>query len=376
MKRLVIFLLAILIIVPTIQDVSAETLFLTSDNLIDPETDYNILSSIANFIEEISNGDITVIVDSQAPGPGEGTRAITSSSDISVTIAAACAGNFLEEAEYSANSDKQIIFVNSGNFNLDHEDSLRRAWDDNYSNITFAGLNNPGKFLNDAGIDYIQPLQEYPDAGSNGYLDRNDEEINRYIAEQIVESVNSYSNSTEKNLNTDLIVKNTLEPSVMAAASQAYLNSDNNKMTDTYNSYTAPQLLYLTSSYLGSNGLSEPKDYEEPSSPLKYSLFVKDSYSIYDYMTMGDIVSEYMDINGKAPDYISYNGAYISYYDLQYNFAKLTENHTDPSSMDFEREYPFEKVNDSILVNLLPILLIIIAILFIILIIKRVKIRK
>ncbi len=80
MKRLVIFLLAILIIVPTIQDVSAETLFLTSDNLIDPETDYSILSSIANFIEEISNGDITVIVDSQAPGPGEGTRAITSSS--------------------------------------------------------------------------------------------------------------------------------------------------------------------------------------------------------------------------------------------------------------------------------------------------------
>ena len=90
----------------------------------------------------------------------------------------------------------------------------------------------------------------------------------------------------------------------MAAASQAFLNSDNNEMTGTYNSYTAPQLLYLTSSYLGSNGLSEPKDYEEPSSPLKYSLFVKDSYSIYDYMTMGDIVSEYMDIHGNAPAYI------------------------------------------------------------------------
>ncbi len=73
MKRLVIFLLAILILVPTIQDVSAETLFLTSDNLIDPETDYSVLSSIANFIEEISNGEITVIVDGQAPGPGEGT---------------------------------------------------------------------------------------------------------------------------------------------------------------------------------------------------------------------------------------------------------------------------------------------------------------
>lgn len=375
MRKIVFLLLAMLIIAPTIQEVSAETLFLTSDNIIGPETDYDMLTSIAQFIEEISNGTIEVTVDSQAPGPGEGTRAISSNTDISVTLAAACAGNFLEQADYSSESTKQLIFVNTGSFNLDDEDSLRRAWDDNYSTATFAGLNDPGRFLNDAGISYIQPLQEYPDAGPEGYLDRNDEEVNRYIAEQIVEDVNSYS-SEGKTLNSELIIRNNLQPSVMASASHELLNSEDSEMDGTYNSFTAPQLLYLTSSYLGGEGLNSPENYENPSSPLKYSLFTQNSYSIYDYMSMGDIVNEYMDTNGRAPDYINYNGAYISYYDLQYNFAKLTENHTSMENMDFDREYTFDKVNDSFIVNLLPVLIVLIAVILIVLIIRRVVMKR
>lgn len=375
MRKIVFLLLAMLIIAPTIQEVSAETLFLTSDNIIGPETDYDMLTSIAQFIEEISNGTIEVTVDSQAPWPGEGTRAISSNTDISVTLAAACAGNFLEQADYSSESTKQLIFVNTGSFNLDDEDSLRRAWDDNYSTATFAGLNDPGRFLNDAGISYIQPLQEYPDAGPEGYLDRNDEEVNRYIAEQIVEDVNSYS-SEGKTLNSELIIRNNLQPSVMASASHELLNSEDSEMDGTYNSFTAPQLLYLTSSYLGGEGLNSPENYENPSSPLKYSLFTQNSYSIYDYMSMGDIVNEYMDTNGRAPDYINYNGAYISYYDLQYNFAKLTENHTSMENMDFDREYTFDKVNDSFIVNLLPVLIVLIAVILIVLIIRRVVMKR
>lgn len=375
MRKIVFLLLAMLIIAPTIQEVSAETLFLTSDNIIGPETDYDMLTSIAQFIEEISNGTIEVTVDSQAPGPGEGTRAISSNTDISVTLAAACAGNFLEQSDYSSESTKQLIFVNTGSFNLDDEDSLRRAWDDNYSTATFAGLNDPGRFLNDAGISYIQPLQEYPDAGPEGYLDRNDEEVNRYIAEQIVEDVNSYS-SEGKTLNSELIIRNNLQPSVMASASHELLNSEDSEMDGTYNSFTAPQLLYLTSSYLGGEGLNSPENYENPSSPLKYSLFTQNSYSIYDYMSMGDIVNEYMDTNGRAPDYINYNGAYISYYDLQYNFAKLTENHTSMENMDFDREYTFDKVNDSFIVNLLPVLIVLIAVILIVLIIRRVVMKR
>ena len=43
--------------------------------------------------------------------------------------------------------------------------------------------------------------------------------------------------------------------------------------------------------------------------------------------------SFYMDANGKAPDSIEYNGAHISYYDLLYNFAKITQNHTDAKQL-------------------------------------------
>ena len=75
-------------------------------------------------------------------------------------------------------------------------------------------------------------------------------------------------------------------------------------------------------------------------------------------MEMAGIVKNYMDENGQAPASIKYKGAEISYYDLVYNFAKITENHTDNAHMNFEREYHFDKVNDSILLHVFPFVLI------------------
>ena len=126
------------------------------------------------------------------------------------------------------------------------------------------------------------------------------------------------------------------------------MESNDKTMNGTYNSYSAPQVLYLTSSYLNGNGLQNPSDYGQPTDPEEQSSFTKNSYSIYDYMKMGGIVKEFMDKNGRAPNYIEYEGAKIGYYDLVYNFAKITENHTDNSHMDFAREYHFDKVNESI----------------------------
>ena len=125
-------------------------------------------------------------------------------------------------------------------------------------------------------------------------------------------------------------------------------------MNGTYNSYTAPQVLYLTSSYLNGNGLENPKQYDAPTNPEQYSTFAKNSYSINDYVKMGGIVKQYMDENGRAPDYIEYNGAKLSYYDLQYNFAKITENHTDNTHMDFARQYHFDKINEPIILTMFP----------------------
>ena len=87
---------------------------------------------------------------------------------------------------------------------------------------------------------------------------------------------------------------------------------------------------------------------------MKYSFLTRDSYSIYDYINMAGIVRNYMDVNGRAPDSIEYEGARISYYDLVYNFAKITENHTDNTHMDFARQYHFDKINEPIILTMFP----------------------
>ncbi|WP_455645434.1 adhesin [Methanosphaera sp.] len=352
MKSKTVLVLTVILLL-TIQGVSATTVFLTSDNVGNSDNDLSMLNSIKEYIEELSNGDIEVIIDSQAPSPGEGTRAIESSADVSVNLAAVDAANLNLLVNKTYSSQKQIIFVNMGNLDLTSSDFVRRAWDDNYSSMNFAGIHNPGKFLNDAQITYIQPLQEYPDAGSDGVLTSSTDEINQYIAKEIVNSINNYD-SSDKTYDASLIETHTMSPSVMAKASSELMDSDLS-MNDTYNSYTAPQVLYMAASYLNGTGLEEPASYDEPSNPEEHSTFAKSSYTYYDYIAIGTKVKEYMDTNGQAPDYIEYEGARICYYDLVYNFAKITENHTSSSDMDFAREYNFVKVNgDSLLTTLTP----------------------
>ncbi len=354
-KEAIIILFIFLLISSSVGQVYAtKTVFLTSDNIIRENDDVKMLNSIKNYVEELSNGQIKVIVDSKSPSPGEASRGIESGADVCVSLAAADPGNFLILAKNSVNTDMQMIYVNTGSFDLDSETSLRRAWDDNYSRAIFAGLNYPGKYLNESGVTYIQPLKVYPDAGPKGNLNQYSEDVNKYIAQEIVENVGK---NLSENYDNDLVITHSLHPSKMAKASQELYESGDKQMNGTYNSYSAPQVLYLTSSYLNGNGLESPKQYGEPTDPEQYSTFAKNSYSIYDYMKMGGIVKQFMDENGRAPNYIEYDGAKISYYDLLYNFAKITENHTDSSEMDFAKQYHFEKVNESILMTAFPYIL-------------------
>ncbi|WP_458455818.1 adhesin [Methanobrevibacter sp.] len=359
-KGIVIVLMALLIIAPAIHDVSAsKTVFLTSDSLNDHDTDLNMLNSIKDYIEEISGGDLQVIVDNEAPAPGEGWRAIQVTSDVSVCFSASDAGNYLQLAQATTNSNKTIIFVNTGDYDLDnHSNFLRRAWDDNYSNESLAGMHDPGTFMRNAGIFYIQPAKEFPENLNDGNIVRSNDEMNRRIAEQIVELVGK-SEDVNKTLSEDLIVTNKIPPAGMANASKMLVNSGDKEMKGPYGSYSTPQLLYQISCYLDGSGIDIPKEYSEPENPLGVSFLTKDTYSVYDFFKMGGIVKNYMDENGRAPDSIEYEGAHISYYDLTYNFAKITQNHTDAKHMDFDREYHFDKVNDSILLRIFPFVLVI-----------------
>ena len=189
-----------------------------------------MLNSIKEHIEELSNGELQVIVDNQAPGPGEGYRSIQVTSDICVNIDASDAGNYLQLANYTVYNDKHIIFVNSGSYDLDNSSNyLRRAWDDNYSNQYFAGVHDPGTLLKNSGVTYIQPLKEYPDAGDGDNIDKYDEEMNKYIAQEVVNQVKNY-NYESKILSDSLIVYHHIEPSIMASASKELVKSNDTEM--------------------------------------------------------------------------------------------------------------------------------------------------
>lgn len=358
-KQIVILMMALLIIAPIIQDVSAtKTVFITTDNIIDQEFDTKLINSIKDYIQELSGGELQVVIDNQAPSPGEGYRAIQVTSDVSITLAAADGGNFVQLAKYSDNSTKQIIFVNIGDYDLDNSsDFLRRAWDDNYTNESFAGLRNPGTFLKNAGVYYIQPAKEFPNNYRDGILSSQDDKLTKQIAQEIVDIINKHGNDT-RILSDDLIVTNHISPKGMANACKELVNSNDTEFKGKYGAYTGPQLLYQTSAYLSGSGIDNPKQYSEPENPMGISFMVRDTYSVYDFFQMGSIVKSYMDENGRAPDSIEYEGARIGYYDLLYNFAKITQNHTDAQHMDFEREYHFDKVNDSILLHVFPFVLI------------------
>ena len=373
-RQIAILIMALLILTPVIQDVSAaKTVFITSDNIIDHDSDVKLLNSLKSYIEELSGGELQVIVDNQSPAPGEGWRSIEVTSDVSVDLAASDAGNYLQLASSTVNSNKQIVFVNIGNYDLDnHTNFLRRAWDDNYSNESLAGMRDPGTFLKNAGIFYVQPAKEFPNNVNDGVISNYDEEMNKQIAQEIVDIINTHGND-EKTLSDGLVTHNIIKPSIMAKASQELIKSNDKEMKGTYGNYSAPQLLYQTSSYLNGNGLDIPKSYDEPENPMGISFMAKDTYSVYDYFKMGGIVREYMDQNGRAPDSIEYDGAQISYYDLLYNFAKITQSHTDVKHMGFESEYHFDRVNDSILLHISPFILILFVLFLAYLFLKRIR---
>ena len=70
-RKIAILLMAIMILAPVMQDVSAaKTVFITSDNIIDHDTDLQMLNSIKGYIEELSNGELQVIVDGTCPRRG------------------------------------------------------------------------------------------------------------------------------------------------------------------------------------------------------------------------------------------------------------------------------------------------------------------
>ncbi|OWT32477.1 hypothetical protein BGI41_07465 [Methanobrevibacter sp. 87.7] len=368
-KIIVILIIILMILTPTISAISATTVFLTSDSVFSQKgEEVKMLNEIKHYIEEDSNGEITAVVDPDSPAPGEGTRAMTSDTDVSVFFAFSDAANFYEMAKYSTKVNKQVMHVNLGSLNLDNTSKLRRAWDDNWSDESFESIKQPGEFLRYSGINIIQPVQKYPeDTDENNDMYHSNSTVNKYIADQIIYNIQN-ANSSDDQLRSDLIIRNNLKVSTIGDISKSIEASKNfGKLENNYESYTTPQALYLLSSYLSGDGLNSPKNYEAPDNPQNYSIGTKSSYSIYDYESMAQKVVDYMDKTGKAPDYIEYEGAKIGYNDLLYNFALLTDDDQNAGTMNLPKSSDFKSFNDMNLVyTAIPILVIIGIILLII----------
>ncbi len=375
MKKIIpLLIIALILICPIFaEEVHATTVFLTSDNVLGHDEDFEMLNDIKNKIESKSNGQITVIVDDSASNPGEGDRVMNAECDIAVSIAYACAGNLVDLGAYSAQSTKKIIYVNAGSLDLTNINFLRRSYDDNWSSSSFASLQNPGQFLYDCGITLLQPGQKFYSQTDNGNLDYSSSEINDYIADEVMKQV--YSDGVIRKYDSDLINRHQLDPQYLAEDSKKIADSYGSPMGESYGSYTTQQLLYMSSSYLVGYSLEVPPSFEAPDNPSEYSMFTKNSYTFNEYTEMADIVVDYMKEHGKAPDSISYNGATIGYYDLVYNFALLTEDDSDASHMNFPQSAEFHKYNSNILLDILPIAIIVVIIIAIVLIIRK-AIRK
>ena len=373
MKKIIpLLLLSLIILCPIIaESADATSVFLTSDNLHEHDADFARLNDIKERIESKTNGDIVVVVDDSASNPGEGTRVMAARCDVAVSIAGACAGNLVDLADYSTKVSKKIIYVNAGTLDLNTINFLRRSYDDNWSHYTFASVQSPGKFLNDAGITLIQPAQEYPDDCYKGIIAYDSDNVNEYIANEIINSIYAGTNEN-KQLDTDLIVYHKLDPKYLAEDSKKIVDGHGNDMQESYGSYTTQQLLYMSASYIGGYALEVPWEFRAPDNPQKYSSFTKGEYSFNDYYNMADIVVDYMNEHGKAPDSINYEGATIGYYDLVYNFALLTEDDTSASTMNFPSEMAFYKYYRDLLFELLPIGMIIVAIILILLIVRSI----
>lgn len=160
-----------------------KTVYLTSDRIIDMETDRNFLERIKYNLEK---SGINVIIDPKASYPNQVPRAIKNAPKDSAVIIINynCAGTIKDLCEgisgpqtngktkkgylYEYSKDlKGVIYVNvSPETILKNSSYLPRAYDDGFSPGSFQGLSNPAKYILDNGIALIDsPKSDKPIMG-------------------------------------------------------------------------------------------------------------------------------------------------------------------------------------------------------------------
>ncbi len=298
-------------------------IYISTDKLVNENTDIEMLNKIKNAIGSSAN----VVIDEKSPNPGEAPRAIQNTPrGIAAFIAAADPGS-LNEIVYGVNKgylkdDAQkldgIVFINYGNVDLENTSYLPRAYDDDYSTPYFAGLYQPGAFLNSSGIILIQPK-----VGTNS----EEEEINK-IARELVNAANNKS-TLNTNYNTGLIAIHQINPEKVAYGSQNVLNDKDPDM-----GYA--KWMYLVSTYVSGYPIkNSDENFRGSSTPGNSTYF--GVLTIEEYREVGKAVSQYMEANKTVPESIVANGKTLKKNDMEYIFAKLTYDNIGSDNMTFPK---------------------------------------
>ncbi len=313
-------------------------IYLTSDSITGTASDKELMIKIKNAIA----GSANVIIDSNSPGPNESVRAIKNAPNgTAAYIASACPGTIYDivsgvKAGYLKNdaSDlKGIVFINYGKTNLGNTSYLGRSWDDNFSNVYFAGIYNPSQYIQSSGISLIEPR-----LGTS----TEDQRVSKIASGLIYNAY--YSNKEHLNSSSStsnaLIAKHQINPTTLSSDAQRIINGQNTTMD-------RAKWIYLSSQYIAGLPITNSTTSLSDSSASSTSTF-SGTLNRTEYKDAAARVYAYMKTNKKAPSSVTVKGKTLNINDYSKMFAQVIYKHTEKKCMTFPASVT---INGSVLDN-------------------------
>lgn len=310
-----------------------ETIYISSDRL----SGVNGRSLMESIRTEIS-GSARVIIDEKSPAPGEADRAIKNApkGSLAVYIAAACPGTMYGVVSgvkkgylrsYASGLDG-IVYVNYGSLNLASTGYLPRAWDDNFSSAYFAGINEPARFLRDAGILLIEPKNF-----------SRDEQIH-LTAMKLIDYAYSADGDHLGDMDTSrYVARHEIDPTTLSTDARRIVMGEATLMP-------RQEWVYLASQYIA--GLPIRKNTTGISDASSSTNTYTGTLSRTEYRDVARRVYEFTRSNGRLPAYVQVGADKIGRDEYTAMFAQIIQNHTERSRMVFPSSV---KVGESLIDN-------------------------
>ncbi len=301
-------------------------IYLSSDSITGTSADKTLMEKIKKSI----SGSANVIIDPNSPRSNEAVRAIKNAPNgTAAYIAAACPGTIYDivtgvKTGYLKNdaSDlNKIVFINYGRTNLANTSYLPRSWDDNFSNVYFAGIYSPAKYIQSSGIGLIEPRIN---------TTTEDQRVNKIASGLIYYAY--YSNkehlsSSNSSLTSSMIAKHQIDPTKLSGDAQRILNGQSTTMS-------RAKWIYLTSQYIAGLPITNSTVTLSDTSSSSSSTF-SGTLNRTEYKDAAKRVYEYMKINKKVPSTVSIKGKTLNINDYCKMCAQIIYKHTEKKYMTF-----------------------------------------